>query len=550
MIKRSILRKGSILGALSLIFALGVSTTPAMASTGPDINPQPVSKLKQGGTFVWAVNQMPDNFNTSHIDGNEVGASYIMGGALPSFFYVDNKGALQLDKNYATSVTLVKQKPQTVSYVINPNAKWSDGKPVGLADFVGQWKAQNGSNEAFEVVSTTGYEDIKSVKKGKKSGEVVVVFSKLYPDWKGLFGGLLPAAVTANPTAFNSSWKTAPNLSAGPFKYQSRDDVAKTVTMVRNPAWWGPKPVLDKIVYRSLTVATQLDALRNGEVDYIDIGPDANKFKQAKTLKDIRVDVSVAPNYRHMTFGTASEFMKNVKVRQALTVAMDRSTIAKAMIGPMNPKITSLDNHIFVQGLACYKNNTGKLGKYNLQLADQLLDDAGWTDQGGVRKNAAGQEMKLAITIPAGVPTSAQEAQLIQSMYKPLGINLEIKVVPAADFFGKYILPGAYDMTLFTWLGTIFPISSTKSILGVEGGQNFGKIGTAAIDKLLDKANSTLDEKKRCEFANKADALTWQNGHSVIMYQRPNITAADSKLANIGAFGFSSLDYLTVGFVK
>lgn len=548
--KRSILRKGSVLAAFSLIFALGVSTAPAMASTGPDINPQPVSKLKQGGTMVWAVNQMPDNFNTSHVDGNEVGASYIMGGALPSFFYVDSKGALQIDKNYATSVTLVKQNPQTVSYVINPKAKWSDGKAIGLADFVGQWKAQNGSNEAYEVVSTTGYEDIKSISKGKKPGEIVVVFSKLYPDWKGLFGGLLPAAVTASPETFNTSWKTAPNLSAGPFRYQGRDDVAKTVTMVRNPAWWGPKPVLDRIVYRALTVATQLDALRNGEVDYIDIGPDANKFKQAKTLQNVRVGVSVAPNYRHVTFGTASEFMKNVKVRQALTVAIDRATIARALIGPMNPRITSLDNHIFVQGIACYKNNTGKLGRYNLQLADSLLDDAGWTLQGGVRKNAAGQEMKLAITIPAGVPTSAQEAQLIQSMYKPLGIELEIKVVPSAAFFGDYIIPGAFDMTLFTWLGTIFPISSTKSILGVDGGQNYGKIGTAAIDKLLDQANSTLDEKKRCEFANKADALVWQNGHSAILYQRPNITAADSKLANIGAFGFSSLDYLKVGFVK
>lgn len=547
---RKLLRAGAVSSSLALVFTLSVAAIPATASTGPSINPQPVSKLKQGGTFVWAVNQMPDNFNTSHIDGNEVGASYIMGGALPAFFYVDAKGQLQVDKNYATSVSLVSSKPQIVSYVVNPKAKWSDGKAVGLADFVGQWKANNGSNEAYEVVSTTGYEDIKSVKKGKKPGEILVEFAKLYPDWKGLFGGLLPAAVTASPTAFNNSWKTAPNLSAGPFRYQGRDDVAKTVTMVRNPAWWGPKPVLDRIVYRALTVDTQLDALRNGEVDYIDIGPDANKFKQAKTLKNVRVDVSVAPNYRHMTFGTQSEFMKNVKVRQALTTAIDRATIARAMIGPMNPKIKSLDNHIFVAGTGCYKNNSGRFGKYNLQLADQLLDEAGWTLQGGVRKNASGQEMKLAITIPAGVATSAQEAQLIQSMYKPLGINLEIKVVPAAGFFGDYILPGAYDMTLFTWIGTIFPISSTKAILGTEGGQNFGKIGSTKIDKLLDQANSTLDEAQRCKLANQADALVWNVGHSAILYQRPNITAADSKLANIGAFGFSSLDYLKVGFVK
>jgi|LakMenEpi03Aug12_release.lakeMendotaPanAssembly.Ray.scaffolds.fasta_scaffold41543_6 peptide/nickel transport system substrate-binding protein len=535
--------------------ALGVTLlAPTTVATAKELSPRqvnekPISALKPGGTFIYAVNQMPDNFNTSHIDGNEAGVGYMQGTALPGVFTIDKYGAFVVDPLYASKAEVTSTSPQTITYTLNPKAKWSNGKSYGLADWVSHWKAVNGSNEAFEIVSSTGYEDIKSIKAGKNANEIVVVFSKTYADWQGLFSGILPAAVTATPAAFNTSWKTAPNASAGPFKYQGRDDTAKTVTYVRNPAWWGPKPVLEKIIFRSLPVASQIDALANGEVDHIDIGPSAPNFKRANGLPGVSVRVSVAPNYRHVTFGQKSEFMKDPLVRQAITAAVDRDAIARAMIGPMDPKVTSMDNHIFVKGLACYKNNSGALGEYNLQLADQLLDKAGWLLVGGKRtKN--GVVMDLKVTIPAAVPTSAQEALMIVSMLKPLGIDLTVDVVPSDPFFDDYVLPGNYDMTIFTWLGTPLPISSASSIFKTDGDQNYGKIGSAAIDKLFVEANSVLDPDKRCAAVTKADALIWKLGHSIIMYQRPNIIGIDAKVANMGAWGFTSADWTKVGFVK
>ena len=385
--------------------------------------------------------------------------------------------------------------------------------------------------------------------KGKGANDIVVTFKKTYADWQGLFGGILPAAVTATPEAFNTAWKTAPNVSAGPFKYSSTDNTAKTVTYVRNTAWWGAKPVLEKIVYRALTVDAQLDALANGEVDYIDIGPDANKYKRASKLSGVNVRISVAPNYRHLTFGQKSAAMKDPLVRQAITTAIDRDAIAKALIGPMDPKVTSMDNHIFVKGLSCYANNAGALGEYNLQLADQLLDKAGWELVGG-KRTKGGETLSLKITIPAGVASSAQESLMIQSMLKPLGIDLVIDSVPSQPFFSDYIIPGNFDMTVFTWLGTPLPISSAKSIFATDGGQNYGKIGSAKIDKYFEDANATLDSKKRCSLATEADKEIWKVGHSAILCQRPNIVGVDSKLANIGAFGFTSIDWTKVGFVK
>jgi peptide/nickel transport system substrate-binding protein len=542
-------------GAVFLASALAMTliapnSSAATKELSPrQVNEKPVSALKQGGTFIYAVNQMPDNFNTSHIDGNEAGVNYMQGTSMPGVFNIDKYGDFVVDTNYVTKAVITKTSPQTITYTLNPKAKWSDGKAIGLADWVGTWKALNGSNEKFEVVSTTGYEDIASVKAGK-TNEIVVTFKKTYADWQGLFGGVMPTSLTATPEAFNTLWKTAPKLAAGPFKFQGRDDTAKTVTYVRNTAWWGAKPVLEKIVFRSLPVAAQIDALANGEVDHIDIGPSAPNFKRANGLPGVSVRVSVAPNYRHLTFGQKSEFMKDPLVRQAITTALDRDAIARAMIGPMDPKITSMDNHVFVKGLGCYKNNSGALGEYNLQLADQLLDKAGWLLNADGKRAKAGVVMDLKITIPAAVPTSAQEALMMVSMLKPLGIDLVIDIVPSAPFFSEYITPGNFDLTLFTWLGTALPISSAKSIFSSDGEQNYGKISSPAIDKLFTEANSVLDPAKRCAAITKADALIWKLGHSAILYQRPNIIGMDAKVANMGAWGFTSADWTKVGFVK
>jgi peptide/nickel transport system substrate-binding protein len=551
-VQRSIFRVAvAAVAAGALAFSLAA---PGTANSKFTINEQPVSKLKKGGTFVWTIASFPKNYNTSHIDGNAADTNNIMGAMLPGPFKVDYSGTLVVDKDYALDVKVTKSKPQTITYTLNPKAKWSDGKAITWKDYELYWKSQNGSNKDFKINSSTGYEDISSVKKGKTNYEVVVTFKKIYADWQGLFGGLLPPSVTRTPAAFDTLWKTAPTLSAGPFSFQSSDTNAQTVTIVPNKQWWGDKPVLDKIVYRTVIVAAQMDALANGELDFVDIAANVNFFKRAKTLKGIRVDVNSAPQYRHIDFSPKG-VLADRRVRQAVMMAIDRNTITKAMIGVIDPKATPLGNHIFVKGVGGYKDVSGIYGSYNLQRADALLDAAGWVSQAAPNPRKKGdQELTLTFRIPSGVPTSAQEALLVQSMLQAIGVKVNLEIVPIADFLDELELCKG-DMTVFTWVGGLFPISSSKSIYslpvaGSDSGQNFCGIGSAAIDKLYEQANSELVFAKRADLANKAAALIWQEGHSLLLYQRPNVVASKNKIANFGAFGFGGVDYTKIGFTK
>src|SRR5690606_25782550 len=153
--------------------------------------------------------------------------------------------------------------------------------------FYWQWKASSGSNPAYQIAAANGYEDIESVTRGADDREVVVTFARHFSEWQSLFYPLYPASTNRNPDVFNSGWKNAPQVTAGPFKFDHIDQTAKTITLVRNEKWWGDRAKLDRIVFRAIDHVAQVDALANGEVDLMDIGPDANTYNRARQIEGV-----------------------------------------------------------------------------------------------------------------------------------------------------------------------------------------------------------------------------------------------------------------------
>ncbi|MFZ9884681.1 MAG: ABC transporter family substrate-binding protein [Ilumatobacteraceae bacterium] len=543
----------AIAGAVVAPFGM---TTQAGATKAKDggsrqINEVPVAKLKQGGTFRFVQVDICPNFNTSAIEGNLLNCSQVMNTMLPSYIYFDKNAVLQIDKNYALDIKASRVNgKQTVTYTLNPKAKWSNGKTIGLADFVGMWNAQKKSGQGFNITSSAGYEKIESVKKGKTANEIVVTFSETYPDWQPLFSALKPASLTASPDAFNSSWKAAPLVTAGPFKFKALDKVTRTITVERDPKWWGDKPVLDSIIFKALPQAAQIDALLNGEIDYMDVGNDTNALKRARENSKISVRVAKAPTHEHFTFGPVTAATKEVAVRQAIMLSIDRQQIATAIQGIVDPKVKPNNNHVFLDGTACNQDNTGTLGKRNLAAAAKLLDDAGWVKGADGIRSKGGTRLSVKLIYPSGNDNRRDTVLLATAMAKESGIELVPTLIPSADYFSKYVLVSNFEMAIFAWVGTNFPIASSPNLYKVGGAQNFGNIGSAAIDALFAKANNILDLKKRCELANQADKEVYKLVHSITLFQRNNVVGVPKNVANFGAFGFTSIDWTKVGFTK
>ncbi|WP_433241680.1 ABC transporter family substrate-binding protein [Streptosporangium sp. CA-135522] len=524
-----------------------------------DINPVARDRVRDGGLLRWGLNEYPTNWNLNHVDGNLAMVKKVIDALMPSAFRSNEKGEISANTDYLLEGRITASRPkQVVRLTLNPSARWSDGKPITWEDYRAQWQAMNGKNGDYRVAGTTGYQDIENVAKGKDDHEVVVTFAKPFGDWQSLFGPLYPRTTNATPAAFNSAWLNRIPVTAGPFKFASFDQTAKTITLVRDDAWWGDKAKLDQIIFRALESDALVGAFSNGELDTFDVGPSAPDYARAKGSQDAIVRQAAGPDFRHITLNGESAVLSDVNVRRAVAMGINRQAIAQSDLQGLDWPIVLLDNHFFMNTQEGYQDNAGEIGVYDPGKARQLLDAAGWKLSGQTRKKD-GRELVLRFVMPSGLQLTKSEAEITQNMLAQIGVKVTLHAVPSDDYFTKYIIPGNYDITAFAYVGTPFPVSSgygqyanaTKDSKGQpQWNANLGRIGSAQIDAAMSKATANLDSSRAIADTNAADRLIWEAVNVVTLYQRPQNVAVKSSIANYGARGFYDLRYQDIGFVK
>ncbi|NSC23687.1 ABC transporter family substrate-binding protein [Streptomyces albus subsp. chlorinus] len=172
-----------------------------------------------------------------------------------------------------------------------------------------------------------------------------------------------------------------------------------------------------------------------------------------------------------------------------------------------------------------------------------------------------GKPLALRFVLPGGKGSAQLRAtgERIARMLDEVGIRTQIKKVPGDSYFKDHIAAGEYDLALYSWPATAFPATEARPIFAkpqpapdgsllVE--QNYARVGTDQIDQLFEQAAGELDDGRRAELMEKADARIWAVAGSLPLYQRPQLVAAKRNLANVGAFGFRTPAYEDIGYRK
>ena len=170
---------------------------------------------------------------------------------------------------------------------------------------------------------------------------------------------------------------------------------------------------------------------------------------------------------------------------------------------------------------------------YDVAAAEKLLDDAGYSAGDDGMREKDGTALELSITVPADTPTNKQRAVQVQADLKEVGIAVELNEVPAAKYFSDYIIPGDFEMTSFSWVGTPWPISSSEALFSpVDSESNFTGITDEKLSALFDEANTELDTDKRIVIANEIDTVLAAYVPIIPIAPLPNVYAVKSGLVN------------------
>ncbi|WP_371498885.1 ABC transporter family substrate-binding protein [Kitasatospora sp. NBC_00374] len=561
--------------------AAGCSDDPAPSTAAADLGGTDRSTVREGGTLRWAVDAVPTTLNV-HQPEATADSALLAHALLPSLFRLDTHARASADPDYLVSAesTPPGQRPQTVTYRLNPKAVWSDGTPVSAADFTAQWKALSGSDPAYHSDHPAGYAGIESVTQGADPHEVRVVLTQPYAAWRALFSPLYPAAVTGTPEAFNQPLADTFRTSAGPFTVAAYDAAGGKVALARNPRWWGEPAKAEELDFLAVPAADRLDALDQDRLDIAALTasvdhavpaagagsaapPDAaaaaeasaQALKRAEALPGLTLHRAAAAAFTQLTLNSSRGALADQAVRRAVARAVDRQKTATAALGPLGLKAAALGNHLLMTDQDGYRDNSSALG--DTPAAD-LLDQAGWRANGATRSKD-GKELSLTLLIPDGSATARRTADELAAELTAAGIAVKPQAVAPETFVAQHLATGDFDLALFSWPATGYPGGEDRALYakprpGPDGlpvvGLNYARTGSEEIDQLLDRAAAELDPAAQRDLLQKADARIWQLVHSVPLYQRPDLVAVRNSVAGAGAYGFTSPRFQDVGFLK
>jgi peptide/nickel transport system substrate-binding protein len=528
---RFLMMSFSLLAAfiLTLNACGGAATTSTTSSTGTPV---------KGGTWIEDLYEEPDSLLPNLT--SETFSTMVMDGLYAGLIYGDPQGKLL--PGLATQVPTTQNGSisadlKTVTFHLRPGLVWSDGQPLNARDVDYSWKLW--ANPKAAAYNTVFVQDIASA--DVSSDNLSITFHLKNPfvsfvsQWAD--GGLaapLPAHVysSMDPAALlKSPQNLNPQVVSGPFM-MSESKPGDHYTIVRNPKYYQASqglPYLDKVVFRIVTDQnTILKDAQAGSIDsswfldvskalayqslsnYQTIGDGGGKGTNSYSWEAIWI------NFNNKTLGG------NPEVRQAMAMAVDQQSLIqvarRGFAGVRCQDHPSLQVPGYTANLAC--------PKFDLNAANALLDQHGWTKGADGVRSKGGQRLEFQYSTTAGNLWRSDDQLINQANFLKIGIKLNIQNYPASTFFGSFLpagKPGQYDIAEFAQTGAYDPDNSTIITCAEKGLANFAFYCSSKMEALQKQQLSTGDPAARQKAFDGINQLEVTDFPFIVEFGAPNL---------------------------
>jgi peptide/nickel transport system substrate-binding protein len=435
------------LAAAAAVVALAVAACGGTSSGGGEV--------KQGGVFRMGSNSTIDSLNP-FVAFN--------GDAYTTFEYiypylVQFNPKLQFIADFAR--TWQHNPDGTVwTFHTQPNAKWSDGKPLTAADAAWTYntilKYQNGA-----TANSAGY--VAHMKSATAPNATTVVLTYKRPVANVLSQvqqvPILPEHIwgkyaTGNGKAMTRFSNGAPIVSGGPFildKYTPK----QIALFKRNPSFYGPKPHIDGFGLQFFgTTDAMITALKSHQLDGVEVPVPPTSVA---TLKAAGFVVRSTPSTTFDDFiinanpkqDPSHRELLNPLLRQAFDYAIDRQAIIKtSLLG-----YGTAGSSIIGPATGRWYDPAIKPPPFDLAKANQLLDQAGYKMGPNGLRVANGHPMSYTIIVPDTMANSYEQRsfQIMQGDFKKIGVKLTEKTLDDSAAYDAILANNYKNFELSLW---------------------------------------------------------------------------------------------------
>jgi len=489
----------------AIVKAVAVAVVAAVAAAGPAL------AQKKGGTLTVGLELDIPGFDPLKVGVYDTAANIAASLLLETLVAPDEKGkakpSLALSWSHSDDF-------KTWTFKLRPDVKFHDGTPFNAQavawNYARQKDPKNNCRCAFYIANILSVEakDDLTVVYNLKDPAVTFPDQLTRPSQNSSMHS--PAAIQAKGDDYNRN-----PVGTGPFVLKSWT-AGDRMVVERNPNYWDKsKPYLDRVVLRPLPDSqSRFASLKSGETDLVWADEfEADNIQRAQKDTTLQVISYAGSGAAVNAINTKVEPLDDVRVRQALVMALDRKKISQAL----------------TNGLARPASNPYGDGSWVKCKDDGALPE-------DPKKAAAlikdyGKPVKFKMLLTA-TPRGRAFGQIYQQLWKNVGADMEIEQVDQATF-----PPRAFQrkFEVIGWRIVDFPEPDVQMYANFfsKSPINLANYTNPELDALLERARVTPDESKRIEDYCAISRIINQNATWFWTFQNTYYAIAKAKVKGV-----------------
>jgi peptide/nickel transport system substrate-binding protein len=307
----------------------------------------------------------------------------------------------------------------------------------------------------------------------------------------------------------------------GPFLLQEYKQDTETV-LAANPAYWQPDvPKLATLRYKILPdEPSRLAAIRTGDIQLTTLA-DPVSADSARTSEGVTVVEQETTDYYLLGFNCKLAPFDNEKVRQALSMAIDRQAIIDAVFFGKGQVTGAI-----VPTLGDWAQDVAQLPRYQQDTdgAKALLEEAGVSD------------LSFKVVVGSLYPEFVSIALVIKDQLSEIGVTMDLEQVEWGTFVDRWIARDFEAFVSYNGSGND-PDLAVYAMLSTDGSTNAFQFSDEEVDRLLENGRTTTDAEERKAFYQEVEVAVAEAAPALFISTRYAYFATQS---NVSGFAPSS----------
>ena len=420
------------------------------------------------------------------------------------------------------------ENPDPLTYIfhLHRGVVFHNGQPLTSRDV--KWTFDSLLQGKLRSTKSAAYRFVDHI---DTPDESTVVFHLKEP-YASLLWNLSEGAIGIVPYGALDETTSKP-IGSGPFKFVSAEQ-DKEVILERNDSYWGTIPRLARVRFTVVPDATtRALELRKRSADLAINALSPDTVVALESEPNLQIERGTGTILAYLAFNTRDPLLRDVRVRQAIACAVDRGPLLQYIWrGFAQPASSVLPTQSWAY------EATAPAFTYNPEKANQILDQAGYRLQNGVRFH---------LTMKTSTEESTRLlAAVLQQQLREVGIVLDIRTFEFATFLAD-VTRGAFQFYSLRWIGgnedpDIF--ENFHSSRFPPKGANRGFYSNPRIDALIDQARRETDQTARKKLYAEVQEILAQDVPYINLWYFDNILVHSKRVRNLTLNPSGNYDFL------